>query len=638
MIKLNLGLILKDVIIIKKSKKNIMEPMLPHINSPSDIKGLSDKEITALCSEIRERLVSTVTENGGHLSSNLGVVELSVAIHRVFDSPKDHIIFDVGHQSYVHKLLTGRNKDFDTLRKAGGLSGFPKRSESIHDAFGTGHSSTSLSAGLGFAEADKLSGSDAYTVVVLGDGAFTGGMIHEALNNCRKALRLILVVNENEMSISKNTGLFAKNLSRLRASAGYYKTKGAVERFFEHIPLLGRPIIAFLSFVKRKFKKLFYASNYFEQLGFSYFGPINGNNEEQVEDFLKAAKARKKCCVIHIKTTKGKGYEPAEKNPDKYHGLSPKNATVCEKPTFSQTFGNKITEIATKNNKTCAITAAMMQGTGLTPFKAAHPKKFFDVGIAEAHAVTFAAGLSANGYLPTVAIYSTFLQRAYDNIIHDVSLQGLPVLFCIDRAGLNPLDGATHHGIFDVSFLLSIPKMEIWEPVSLKSLEALMDKWYGSESRVPTAIRYPSGTECDTVTDYFSEDKRWEISEGVYADFKNDSVPDNIIITYGRLCKEAIFASQNANAGIIVLERLSGLGSLAKALAPILDNKNVIIAEEGVYSGSVAMNLEAYLKAECDSIKISTLAIKDSFVAKITEENIYKTAGIDRDAIRSRFI
>ena len=353
---------------IKKSNK-IASPLLPAISSPADIKKLSDKEVVSLCEEIRERLVTTVANNGGHLSSNLGVVELSVAIHRVFDSPKDHIIFDVGHQSYVHKLLTGREKDFDSLRTPGGISGFPKRSESEHDAFGTGHSSTSLSAGLGFAEADKLNGSDAYTVVVLGDGAFTGGMIHEALNNCKKSLRLILIINENEMSISKNTGLFARNLSRLRSRPGYYKTKGAVEKFFEHIPLIGKPIIGLLSFIKRKFKKLFYASNYFEQLGFSYFGPTNGNNAENVEDYLKAAKARGKACVVHLKTVKGKGYEPAEKTPDKYHGLSPKNATVCEKNTFSQTFGNKITEIADRNNKVCAITAAMMQGTGLTPFR-----------------------------------------------------------------------------------------------------------------------------------------------------------------------------------------------------------------------------------------------------------------------------
>lgn len=619
---------------IKKSNKVSASPLLPTIASPDDVKKLSHKEANVLCEEIRERLVNTVTNNGGHLSSNLGVVELSVAIHRVFDSPKDHIIFDVGHQSYVHKLLTGREKDFDTLRTPGGISGFPKRNESCHDAFGTGHSSTSLSAGLGFAEADKLNGSDAYTVVVLGDGAFTGGMIHEALNNCKKSLRLILIINENEMSISKNTGLFARNLSRLRSRPGYYKTKGAVEKLFEHIPLIGKPIIATLSFIKRKFKKLFYASNYFEQLGFSYFGPTKGNDVENVEDYLRAAKARGKACVVHLKTTKGKGYEPAEKTPDKYHGLSPKNATVCEKNTFSQTFGNKITEIADENKKVCAITAAMMQGTGLTPFKAKYPKRFFDVGIAEEHAVTFAAGLSANGYYPCVAIYSTFLQRAYDNIIHDVALQNLPVLFCIDRAGLNAQDGATHHGIFDVSFLLSIPNMEIWEPMSLASLENLMDNWYAREEKSPMAIRYPSGTENEAIISHFTEDKMWKISEGVYADFKNDAIPSNVIITYGRLCSEAIEASKNADAGIIMLEKLSSLKELGAILTPILKDKNVIIAEEGIYSGSVSMNLKSYL----NGVNVTSLAIHNDFVVQDKAEHIYKTAGIDSDTIRSKFI
>ena len=608
--------------------------MLPAISSPADIKKLSDKEVVSLCEEIRERLVTTVANNGGHLSSNLGAVELSVAIHRVFDSPKDHIIFDVGHQSYVHKLLTGREKDFDSLRTPGGVSGFPKRSESEHDAFGTGHSSTSLSAGLGFAEADKLNGSDAYTVVVLGDGAFTGGMIHEALNNCKKSLRLILIINENEMSISKNTGLFARNLSRLRSRPGYYKTKGAVEKFFEHIPLIGKPIIGLLSFIKRKFKKLFYASNYFEQLGFSYFGPTNGNNAENVEDYLKAAKARGKACVVHLKTVKGKGYEPAEKTPDKYHGLSPKNATVCEKNTFSQTFGNKITEIADKNNKVCAITAAMMQGTGLTPFKEKHPKKFFDVGIAEAHAVTFGAGLSANGYYPCVAIYSTFLQRAYDNIIHDVALQNLPVLFCIDRAGLNAQDGATHHGIFDTSFLLSVPNMEIWEPMSLASLENLMDNWYAREEKSPMAIRYPSGTENEMIVSHFEFNKMWEIAEGVYADFNKEAIPSNVVITYGRLCAEAIKATDGMDAGIIMLEKLSSLNELGVVLSPVLAGKNVIIAEEGIYSGSVAMNLKSCL----DGVNVTALAINNDFVVQTKAEHIYKTAGIDSDTIRSKFI
>ena len=621
---------------IKKSNEKLNNPLLCNINSPSDVKKIREKDVPRLCEEIRQELITTVTENGGHLSSNLGVVELSVAIHRVFDSPKDHIIFDVGHQSYVHKLLTGRRDAFSTLRRGGGLSGFPKRTESEHDAFGTGHSSTSLSAGLGFAEADKLNGSDSYTVVVLGDGAFTGGMIHEALNNCKRSLRLILVINENEMSISKNTGLFARNLSKLRARPGYYKTKGAVERFFEHVPLLGKPIIRILRFIKKKFKALFYRGNYFEQLGFSYFGPINGNNEETVEDYLRAARARGRCCVVHVKTVKGKGFEPAEKNPDSYHGLAPKSAKQPKK-TFSSVFGDKLTSIADNNDKVCAITAAMMQGTGLTPFKEKHPKRFYDVGIAEEHAVTFAAGLSANGYLPVVAVYSTFLQRAYDNIIHDVALQSLPVLFCIDRAGLNAKDGATHHGIFDVSFLLQIPGMDIWEPLSFSSFENILNGYFESETKCPTAVRYPSGGESETVISYL--DRMMKITDGVYADFSKDNIPNNVVIAYGRLSAEAIKARKESDgAGLILFEHLSGLDALAREILPYVNGKNIIFAEEGVFNGSFAVNLSQSLRDNGFDGKISVLAIKDSFVIQATDENIYKTARIDKDSITQLFV
>ena len=632
-------LLLKGVITIKKRKnKEQIAPMLCNIRSPKDIKSLSDREVLSLCDEIRDKLISNVSENGGHLASNLGVVELSVAIHRVFDSPIDHIIYDVGHQSYVHKMLTGRADRFDSLRKAGGLSGFPKRAESVHDAFGTGHSSTSLSAGLGFAESDRLNGSDAYTVVVLGDGSYTGGMIHEALNNCKSSLRLILIINENEMSISKNTGLFAKNLSRLRTSPGYYKTKGALERFLERLPLIGKPIKRFLRFIKKKFKQLFYGSNYFEQLGFSYFGPANGNDVELVEDYLRAAKARRKCCVIHLKTVKGKGYEPAEKKPDSYHGVSPRSQKPGGGATFSSTFGNKLTGIASENERVCAITAAMMQGTGLTSFKMTHPTRFFDVGIAEEHAVTFAAGLSANGHIPVVAIYSTFLQRSYDNIIHDVALQGLPMLFCIDRAGLNASDGATHHGIFDVSFLLSIPGVEVWEPISVSSLERMMDSYFSKDVRGITAIRYPSGCDNAVITSHFDMNNVWHIDDGVYADFTPDNIPDNIIITYGRLSAEAIAAEKNTekSVGIILLERLSSLDKTAEAIAPYLASKNVVLAEEGIYSGSASMNLNTELKSRCADITTSILAIRNDFVVQTRDEHIYKSAGIDSDSIISR--
>ena len=462
-------------------------PYLSGIDSPEDLKALSPEELEPLAEEIRSFLIYHVLENGGHLASNLGVVELSLAIHRVFSTPTDHVIFDVGHQSYIHKLITGRRDRFDTLRQSGGLSGFPKRSESPHDCFGTGHSSTSLSAALGFAQSDRLSGSNAYTVCVLGDGAYTGGMIHEALNNCRRDLRLIIIINENEMSISKNIGRFAKTLSHLRSTRGYFRTKNATTSFLGHIPLIGRKLVIFIRRIKMAIKSILYSSNYFENLGLYYLGPVDGNDEAAVERLLQEAKATKHSCVIHLKTQKGKGYAPAETTPSQFHGVSPNKTSVPDGNSFSREMGEHLTKLAEKDKKICAITAAMADGTGLVHFKDAYPDRFFDVGIAEEHAVTFAAGLAANGYRPVVAIYSTFLQRAYDNIIHDVALQGLPVVFCIDRAGLNSADGATHHGIFDVSFLSHIPNLKLYTPITREGLRRSLEAALADGA--PCAIR-----------------------------------------------------------------------------------------------------------------------------------------------------
>ena len=419
---------------LNEERLSELYPYLSRVNTPDDLKTLSQDELTALSAEIRDFLVKRVSINGGHLASNLGVVELTLAIHRVFSTPKDHLIFDVGHQSYVHKLLTGRRDRFETLRRGGGLSGFPKRSESEHDCFGAGHSSTSLSAALGFAESDRLAGSDAYTVCVFGDGAYTGGMIHEALNNCSRKLRLIIIINENEMSISKNIGRFARNLSRLRSSRGYFRTKSATATLLGKIPLLGRPLVNLIRNIKIAFKNMLYGSNYFENLGLYYLGPIDGNDEAAVERLLQEAKTTKQSCIIHVKTKKGKGYAPAETYPDLFHGVSPSKSTVPEGNSFSQEMGETLCKMAEENPKICAITAAMADGTGLTGFAEAYPNRFFDVGIAEEHAVTFAAGMAANGYRPVAAIYSTFLQRAYDNILHDVALQRLPVVFAVDSA------------------------------------------------------------------------------------------------------------------------------------------------------------------------------------------------------------
>lgn len=614
-------------------------PILSAIGSPNDLKKLSAEEVHALSEEIRAFLVEKVLKNGGHLASNLGVVELTLAIHRVFDSPTDHIIFDVGHQSYVHKLITGRMNAFDTLRRGGGLSGFPKRTESEHDCFGTGHSSTSLSASLGFAESDRLSGSDAYTVCVLGDGAYTGGMIHEALNNCKKKLRLVIIINENEMSISKNIGRFAKSLSRLRSSKGYFKTKSATTSFIYKIPLIGKPIYSILRRIKNAMKAALYGSNYFENLGLHYLGPVDGNDEIAVERLLREAKAMEQSCVIHVKTTKGKGYAPAEETPASFHGVTPAGKVVPSGANFSAEMGKILSEMATQNEKICAITAAMADGTGLIEFKNTHPSRFFDVGIAEEHAVTFAAGLAANGYKPVVALYSTFLQRAYDNVIHDVALQNLPVVFCIDRAGLNQSDGATHHGIFDVAFLSQIPNLELYTPITNQGLRVSLDLAVKSNS--PVAIRYPNGFEDEEILSSFYKDTA-ENEIRVRKNFENSEALDALIITHGRIAKEAlkaqkILSKQGKTVGILLLEQLKPYAKVSDEIAKLLPQKpcKILFLEEEIKAGGMGMMLSNELSRyeNMKNKQCILLATDDRFALQEKDEPIWKTVCVDAESI-----
>lgn len=625
------------------TKKNGEEsyPRLDQINSPDDVKALTAEEIPALDAEIRDFLIHRVTENGGHLASNLGVVELTVAIHRVFSTPKDHVIFDVGHQSYVHKLLTGRKDRFDTLRRGGGISGFPKRSESEHDCFGTGHSSTSLSASLGFAEADRMSGSDAYTVCVLGDGAYTGGMVHEALNNCRRNLRLIIILNENEMSISKNIGRFAKHLSKLRTTKGYFRTKTVLGKVLSHIPLIGEPLFRGILRVKLAVKEVLYGSNYFENLGMYYFGPANGNDEAAVERLLREAKSTNRCCVIHLKTKKGKGYAPAETTPDKYHGLLPSDVCKPTGTTFSEEMGRALVNLAAKDERICGITAAMAGGTGMCHFRAAYPNRFFDVGIAEEHAVTFAAGLAAEGYRPVVAVYSTFLQRAYDNIIHDVALQKLPVVFCVDRAGLNCADGATHHGIFDVAFLSEIPNLRLYAPITTEALKrTLADALHRD---LPVAIRYPSGCENPAVVNAFYGGKTFT-DIGVRADFAISEREENdvILITHGRIVTEAmraeeLLAARGIRMGILLLEMLKPYGEVAADVARYLPEREakIVFLEEEIRTGGMGMLLSDAL-SDCPAMQNKTtsiIALPDGFGVQSADEPIRHSFGLDAEAI-----
>lgn len=610
------------------------------IRSPEDVKRLRDEEIGPLCSEIRDCIANVTRENGGHLASNLGVVELSVAIHRVFESPKDHIIFDVGHQSYTHKLLTGRYQRFDSLRCVGGLSGFTNRTESEHDCFGAGHSSTSLSAALGFAEADRLSGSDAYTIVVLGDGAFTGGMIHEALNNCNKDLKkLIIILNENEMSISKNIGRFAASIAKLRKKNGYFKVKRFTVSFIKKIPFIGNGIFKGIRQIKKSVKNALYGSTYFEDLGLYYLGPADGNDYSAVEALLKAAKSAGENVLVHLKTQKGKGYGPAEKEPSTYHGITPSNK-IKPTMTYSKKLGECLCSLADNDGRICAITAAMSTGTGLDPFAEKHKNRFFDVGIAEEHAVTFAAGLAANGQIPVFAVYSTFLQRAYDQIIHDVALQKLPVVFAIDRAGINNSDGATHHGIFDVAFLSQIPDVEIYTPVTFKGLEMSLKK--AVESRKTAAIRYPNGCEdSDVLNTFYLSDKDDVI--GVKTDFASQKAPESIIITHGRIISECLKAKETLSQdgiqiGIVLCEYIAPYERLCDEIWNVLSEKlpeRILFVEEEIKSGGFGMNLSEKMRKKLskNGIKYDIVAMNDPFVACKEGQTYNQVAGVDSESI-----
>ena len=613
--------------------------ILDTVNSPEDIKALDGKKIEPLCAEIREFLVEKVSVSGGHLASNLGVVELSVALHRVFDTPTDHIIFDVGHQAYVHKLLTGRRDMFDVLRKPGGLSGFTVMRESEHDAFGAGHSSTSISAALGYAEADRLAGKDNYTVAVIGDGAYTGGMVHEAINNCHPDLPLIIVINENGMSISTNKGAFASYLSRVRISKGYIRAKKRTGSFLEKIPLLGKPVKSLLTACKNLAVKLLFRPNYFEELGFYYIGPIDGNDYEKVELALKQAKELKKCVFVHIKTKKGKGCTVAEQSPEVYHSVA--NAKV-DKPTYHEVFAEKLVSLAAEDKSVVAITPAMGIGTGLDKFEESYPDRYFDVGIAEEHALTFSAGLCAGGLKPYAAIYSTFLQRGYDNIIHDIALQSLPVRFIIDRAGLAPSDGATHHGIFDVAFLSHTPGVEIISPVSYCSLDRFLELSVDTDH--PTAIRYPNTYEDDAVREQFFSDEAQDLSRSCKVDFDIENPPAYIFVTYGSIVSRVLAAKRmleekGVSVGIVLVERIKPFDDTLDLIKTIVgQDTQIVYVEEGIKNGGAGMITRSRLyEMGVAPHSFKVVAIDDNFVIPDTLTDIYDYAGLSPEKLINHF-
>ena len=604
-------------------------PILGTIRSPADVKALPEDALPALAEEVRAKLLETVSNNGGHLASNLGAVELTIALHRVFDSPRDQIVFDVGHQCYTHKLLTGRFAQFETLRRAGGLSGFCRPNESEHDIFYSGHSSTSVSAGLGLATAKKLEHDEHYVISVIGDGSFTGGMVYEALNNGgRSGTKHIIILNDNKMSISENVGAFAKYLAVIRSTPQYYTFKASTERTLSKIPF-GTKIVHGLYDLKTQIKNKIYAqSNFFEDLGYRYMGPIDGHRIDILCDALQAAKSVNGPVLLHVITEKGKGYAPSESDPSSFHGVAKFDVSTGAggegTESFSDFFGNLLCEMANRDARICAVTAAMGLPTRLGAFETAFPDRFFDVGIAEEHAVTFSAGLAKNGLVPVFAVYSTFLQRCYDQLVHDTALQNAHVVFAVDRAGFVGADGETHQGLMDVSFLSSIPNFKIFSPYDFTLLSLDLSNAINAES-CPVAVRYPRGGAQTRKTEKL---KRALLSHALYGDENAETV----LVTYGRLAAEAVDAADalQAQEKAVLVLALNQIKPLPQAAIELLQNKKrVFFFEEGLRAGGIGEKTAAALLENGFTGTFRLIAVEDRFVPQGTVEEQLRQFGLD---------
>ena len=599
------------------------------IPTPRELKDMDNGSIALLCQDLRERILQVCAKNGGHLASNLGIVETTVALHRVFDLKKDRLIFDVGHQCYAHKLLTGREEAFSTLRQLGGISGFPNRFESEYDPLCEGHCGTSISSALGFAEADRRLKRDNWTIALAGGGAFTNGMIYEALNNCsEKKLRLIILLNDNGMSISGSVGALPRHLSAIRSSKGYLNIKNNTRTFLEHIPLIGRTLASGVRRFKNFWKKILLQPVIFDDFGVTYLGPVDGNDEEAVETILREARRREEICIVHLLTQKGKGYPQAEKDPTGYHSTGSFDADLGlpegGKKSFSSVFGDEVCAMAEKDPTLAVITAAMTDGTGLGRCSREHGDRFFDVGIAEEHAVTFAAGLAAGGMRPVAAIYSTFLQRSYDQLIHDISLQGLDLVLAVDRAGFVAGDGLTHQGILDVPMLTTIPRSSIWSPETYAELEEALE----AALRTPgvAAVRYPRGREADYDRSLWQE-------KGDLMVYEPDTPTDLVLISYGRVSKNLLEAAVELGARAVKLKKLWPL-DLA-SLVPLLEGaKRVLFAEEGFRHGGLGEQLGAALmEAGAGSgLSYRVLAVED-YLPHASVEELDRLTGLDREGI-----
>lgn len=612
--------------------------MLERINKTGDIKNIEKENLAELAEEIREFLIEKISKKGGHLASNLGVVELTMALHLVLDLPQDKIVWDVGHQAYTHKILTGRKEGFDALRSYGGMSGFPKRRESESDAFDTGHSSTSISAGLGIVSANAIQGKDDKVVAVIGDGALTGGMAFEALNNAAELNRnFIIVLNDNEMSIAKNVGGMSSYLAGIRTGDVYNDLKSGVVKGLNHIPFVGDKLITQIRKTKSSIKQLVIPGMLFENMGLTYLGPVDGHNIQQMIRVFNEAKNLDQAVVVHVITKKGRGYEPAEKHPSRFHGVEPFDKASGiplkekKKVTYTDTFSHYITRFAEKDKDIVAITAAMPDGTGLKRFAKMYPERFFDVGIAEGHAVTFAAGLASAGLKPYVAIYSSFLQRAYDQIIHDVCIQNLPVTFAIDRAGFVGGDGETHQGLFDISYLNTIPNMSICAPKNRYELADMLR--FSVDFNGPLSIRYPRGEAFDGLKEY-REPVKYGKAEIIYKE------RDIMIWAVGSMVKEAI-----ATRDILKHKGYNVTLVNARFVKPfdeecIMDmahsHRLLVTMEENILNGGFGEQILKFVNATELKIDVLNLAAPNMYLEQGNVDILRREAGLDAETMASK--
>ena len=607
--------------------------ILSEIHSHEDLVRLNDQQRADLCDEIRSFLISSVSKTGGHLASNLGAVELSVAIETVFDTMEDRLVFDVGHQSYVHKLLTGRQADFEHLRQFGGMSGFPKPHESDADAFVAGHASSSVSIALGMARARTLQNQHYNVIALIGDGASTGGMAYEGLNDAAVSKEpMIIILNDNEMSIDRNVGGMAKHLSRLRSTDGYLQLKLRYRNFVKKIPG-GKAFYRFTSRLKNRIKRFMLPTTIFENMGLTYLGPVDGHDLPDLISLLRSARDLHAPVLIHVVTQKGRGYAPAEQDPSKFHGIGKFDPTTGntfgeKKVSFSDSFGRTMIELAREDDRVCAITAAMPGGTGLLKYRGEFPKRLFDVGIAEEHAVSMAGGLAKQGMVPVVALYSTFLQRAYDQIMQDVGLLGLHVVFAVDRAGLVGDDGETHHGTFDVGFLRQVPGMTVLCPVSMAEQQDML-RWAVKECSGPVAVRYPRGTDGDyTVSD-------WNADDGTVICHRRGN--DITLITYGTMLNNVmsaadLLAQQGIEATVLRLQVLSPL-PVDQVIRHMSSHRHAVIIEEISSGSGIRQELAWQLQKELPDCQIDGLDLGHRFAVQGDMNSLYKHYGLDAASI-----